>query len=277
VLTAAAVAAMVSAPLGAQTSRDDQTEPVEVALTGLTAGFCTDFLVQPSYQQMLFTGHQPVRADQAPNLPPALKSAVVEQAEYGAWAPGRLCVYRFQRSEADARSGQTEQDGPTLAIVGLMAMAGDTPTYVANEIVTNSDSLASQLSAAHVGSGSFALTREPRRDSMPDLRLRLKLHSAQLVWEGALSRDSSMVAEPVETRWLVPARGGKQPWLTLTSRIAQPSSRRAFIGAMRVEGKRSWQKLFATSPVRYVGPMLRGGDVQLVVSSPPERRAPGSK
>jgi hypothetical protein len=94
-----------------------------------------------------------------------------------------------------------------------------------------------------------------RPDTTTDI-YNLKIGKTQLTWTGRAAGDSARVERPITERWSVLGlRHGDRPAeLALT-----PVWRRQVVGSLRVEGKGDLAKALKASPIRFVGPLYRGG------------------
>jgi hypothetical protein len=92
-------------------------------------------------------------------------------------------------------------------------------------------------------------------------RLTVKLDGTTLRWEGRDAADSSAAGVPLERRWLV--KGDDRRFRFVTMRIT-PASSRSMIGSLLVQGNGDLAKALRSSPVRHVGPNVRGGSGELV-------------
>jgi len=93
-------------------------------------------------------------------------------------------------------------------------------------------------------------------DTIPD-SYSVKVGKTLLVWNGRSVRDSTRMTQPVRESWsLVGLRslGIWQTELELTPQWSQP-----LVGSFRVEGKGDLAKALKASPIRFVGPLYRGG------------------
>jgi hypothetical protein len=79
--------------------------------------------------------------------------------------------------------------------------------------------------------------------------------------------DSTRVEQPIIERWSVTGlRGG----IRTAELVMSPAWRRGVVGSLSVEGKGDLAKLLHGSPIRFVGPLYRGGNGELRFS----RQAP---
>ena len=87
-------------------------------------------------------------------------------------------------------------------------------------------------------------------------RFQVKIGKTLVTWDGHQAADSAQASGSVEIAWASGGgRAGKGSGsLTLTPQWASP-----MVGSLRVEGKDDLAKALQGSPVRFVGPMYRGG------------------
>jgi hypothetical protein len=92
--------------------------------------------------------------------------------------------------------------------------------------------------------------------SSGDDRFQVKVGKTLVTWDGHQAADSAKASGSVEIAWAsTPGGPGKgNGSLTLTPQWAS-----AMVGSLKVEGKDDLAKALKGSPVRFVGPLYRGG------------------
>jgi hypothetical protein len=88
----------------------------------------------------------------------------------------------------------------------------------------------------------------------------IKLESTVLVWRGRPTGDSTRVERMLEESWQMP--GMRTGFLSVQFGY-QPQWSHALVGSLTVEGKGDLAKALKGSPIRFVGPLYRGGRAQL--------------
>lgn len=97
-------------------------------------------------------------------------------------------------------------------------------------------------------------------DTIPDA-YSVKIGKTLLVWIGRPARDSTRVTQPVLESWSMVGLRSLGIWQTELELAAQWSQ--PLVGSFRVEGKGDLAKALKASPIRFVGPLYRGGGARL--------------
>jgi hypothetical protein len=97
-------------------------------------------------------------------------------------------------------------------------------------------------------------------DSTPDVHS-VKVGKTLLVWNGRAAGDSTRVTQPLVESWSLVGRRSGGIWQTELAFAPQWS--RPLVGSFRVEGKGDLAKALKASPIRFVGPLYRGGGGRL--------------
>lgn len=89
-----------------------------------------------------------------------------------------------------------------------------------------------------------------------DDRFQVKVGKTLVTWDGHQAADSGQASGSVEIAWASTGGGPGKGYgrLTLTPQWASP-----MVGSLKVEGKDDLAKALKGSPVRFVGPLYRGG------------------
>lgn len=260
----AAALVLVAAPLPAQ--RDARHEVVW-RIGGLRNGFCVLFLVDPQLaSRNLPAGLRVVTAGEADDLHPALKSEIEAQPELGSWSPSHLCFYSMDTIKtedyilADKR-GRKSQLVALWTVGAAETASGDKRDLALLMLTNNSRLIRSGRLAGHTlheVKATLGLVPEVDENGEPskDSRFQVKVGKTLVTWDGRHGSDSSTVSGSVAVAWATPADASTrgQGSLTLAPVWASP-----MVGALKVEGKDGLAKALQNSPVRFVGPLYRGG------------------
>jgi len=259
----AAALLLAAAPLSAQ---DDGTREDVWRLRGLRNGFCVLFLLDPATaSKSLPPGFRLVAAGDARDLHPALKTEVEAQPELKTWSPSHLCLYdvdTIQTHDYSLRDkGEKETELLGLWTVNAMDPSGTKRDVALLLLTTNGRLIRSARLAGQTMrevDAKFGKAHEVDLDGRPsqDDRFQVKVGKTLVTWDGRQSEDSASASGSVAIAWIASAAaGGKAAGrLTLEPRWAQP-----MIGALKVAGKDELAKALQGSPVRFVGPLYRGG------------------
>jgi hypothetical protein len=233
---------------------------------------CVHLLVDPS----TVTGELPsefrlLRADQAEDLHPSLRSVVESQPDFASWSPSSFCLYYLDA--VDAGAVRVENRNPDKApmfgvwTVGAIELASGSRRDVALQLMTNSGRL------QQVGGNAGLRMREIRSTvgKVPpeflddttvasDDRYQLKVGKTVLIWDGHPAADSVKVEKAVSREW-VAGSNGVEGKVTLSAQW-----RRGLIGSLRIEGKDAFARALKGSPTRFVGPLYQGGEGELAFS-----------
>ena len=242
-------------------------------LEDLRSGFCVQMLVDSAtVAHGLAADLHPIRADQVPDLHPAVRGVVQTQPEFASWIPSKLCLYYFAGVDAGTARVQSKDSrkAPMLAVwTAAAAEAGSgTRRDVALEFVSSSG----RLSRAAQGTGLNLIEARSVIGIVPfvseegvpstDSRYQLKIGKTLITWDGRSVGDSTRVDQPIQADWL--ARGRRSE----TSRRADwwharllltPAWSRGMAGSLRVQGKDDFAKALKASPIRFVGPLYSQG------------------
>jgi hypothetical protein len=235
---------------------------------GLRNGYCIEFLVDSALiRDLLPDGALPMRADRMQSLHPAIARTVADQPEYGPWTPASACFYMFDRVVVAGRP--LPASGAAGEMIGFVSYSarlledGGRGGDVLDLLVTSN--WKGMRSADDQG---LRLERSPvTLEDLPNStnrRITMKVDGTTLRWEGRDAGDSAAAGAPLERRWLVKAADRRYRFVTM--RVA-PTSTRSMIGSLIVQGKGDLARALRSSPIRYVGPNVRGGSGELVNQS----------
>lgn len=205
-----------------------------------------------------------LRADQDRNLHPALRRLIATQPEFASWAPTRLCFYYLDAIQiGDHREADKKGRKPQLLAVWSLAtvMVG---TNSQRDFVVELYGGRGGLSRAAEGTGvSMEEVRASvldAADTIPDV-YSVKVGKTLLVWNGRPAGDSTRVSQPIVESWSLVGLRSLGIWQTELAFAPQWS--RSLVGSFRVEGKGDLAKALKASPIRFVGPLYRGGGARL--------------
>jgi hypothetical protein len=84
----------------------------------------------------------------------------------------------------------------------------------------------------------------------------IKVGKTLLVWTGRHTGDSTRVEDTIQETWSV---SGLRPSIRVANLQLKPAWSWPLVGSLRVEGKGDLAKALKASPIRFVGPLYRGG------------------
>lgn len=228
-------------------------------LEGLQAGFCVHFLLDPA-----LVGKTPFRkADLVPlseavNVDASLRHAAAESADFAGWTPAAICTYHFASTR---RGNRVQHDGDkpqVIAVWRLSARSEDEP--VPADVMASSFDLARQLSRPGL---RVALVRSTAgkvpESTMDELKVVID-RSTTIVWSGSFTADSTLSVGPATERWRL--RGTEESAWT-AQRSFQPTEVQGMVGSVSVAGKTDLARVLQASPIRWVGPLYRGGSGEI--------------
>jgi hypothetical protein len=232
-------------------------------LQGLRAGYCVRFLVEPELaSKELRQGHLLLHAGQDQNLHPALRQVVAGQPEFASWTPSRLCFYYMDAVQV----GRMRVAEPRRAyqLIGVWTLAvteqeGGARRELVVDLYASRNSLLRAARASQVRIQEVHSTVSDRADSTFDV-YSIKIEKTLLVWNGRHTGDSTRVEETVSEDWSV---SGLRPTIAAARLELKPAWSWPLIGSLRVEGKGDLAKALRSSPIRFVGPLYRGGGGEL--------------
>jgi hypothetical protein len=232
-------------------------------LQGLRAGYCVRFLVEPELaSKELRQGHLLLHAERDQTLHPALRQVVAGQPEFASWTPSRLCFYYMDAVQV----GRTRVAEPRRAyqLIGVWTLAvteqeGGARRDLVVDLYASRNSLLRVARASQVRIQEVQSTVSDRADTTFDM-YSIKIEKTLLVWNGRHTGDSTRVEETVSEDWSV---SGLRPTIAAARLELKPTWSWPLIGSLRVEGKGDLAKALRSSPIRFVGPLYRGGGGEL--------------
>jgi hypothetical protein len=250
--------AVLARPVRAQEpSRESAVEAWR--LDGLREGFCVEFLIDTAQTRKLLPRQFAARgAAQVASLHPALKRVVADSPEFASWIPSQLCLYytdaleiRGHRLAAGKNAGGR--------IVGLWRVAAG-EGYLALSLWADSER------ARRLAEGAGIRARDingsaPQRLENGEQRYAVQVQRARLFWTGRAVGDSVAVVAPIDVSSVV--QGSRGGWWNARLALSAEWSR-SVVGSLQVEGKGDLAKALKASPIRFVGPLYRGGWGQMI-------------
>jgi len=234
---------------------------------GLRHGFCVLLLVEPQFASTSLPADlRLVPAGEAEDLHPAFKLELQSRPELGRWSPSHLCFYAVDTIQTDDyvlgdKSGRKPQIFALWTVSAAETGSGAKRDAALLVLATSGRLIRSGHLAGQVirkVEGTLGKAPEVDEDGVPssDDRFQLKVGKTVLTWDGRQTSDSAETAGSVEIAWATGAAGPGKGWgsLSLTPRWASP-----MIGALQVKGNDDLAKALQASPVRFVGPLYRGG------------------
>jgi hypothetical protein len=235
------------------------------SLQGLREGYCVRFLVEPrAASKEVKSGFRPVPANQDLTLHPAIQQLIRYQPDFAAWSASNVCFYfsdavqvgSHRVAEKNPRNRQMlavwtlpTQEGSSGArrdaVLGVYSGRGN--------LIRAAETAGVKLREAHVSVVDSA-------DSGTDI-YSIKLEQTSLIWRGRPAGDSTQIDRPIEESWSSVPGTRTGAWSVRFS--LRPTSSRGLVGSLTVQGKGDLTKWLKGSPIRFVGPLYRGGAGEL--------------
>lgn len=256
-----AAAAWWAVPALPAQTRPDVKESQVWGLQGIRTGYCVRFLIEPrAAARELAKGFRLVRANQDPALHPALQQVIRSQPEFAAWAPSNLCFYFTDAVQVGTRR-VAEKNPRNLQMMATWTLGAQeeksgTRRDMVLDMYASRGSLIRAADAARVRLHEAQTVVTDRPDSTTDV-YSVKLTGTLLIWNGRPTGDSTGVERPLEEFWSVPGMRGAATWSVHFA--VSPAWSRPLVGSLTVEGKGDLAKALKGSPIRFVGPLYRGG------------------
>ena len=250
--------------LGAQTTAEFKDSQVW-GLQGLRAGYCVRFLIEPRLaSRQLRDGFRLLRADQDSTIHPALRQTIQSQPEFASWAPSSVCFY-FTDAIQVGRRRVVEKDARRYQMIAAWVLGAREPKTgnrrdIVVDMYTSRSGLRRAAEAARVRLHDAHSVVADRADTTFDIYYNVRLERTVLTWHGRPIGDSTRVERPIQESWSVPGLRA-EAW---TARLAiSPEWSRSLVGSLTVVGKGDLAKALKASPIRFVGPLYRGGGGEL--------------
>ena len=232
-------------------------------LQGLRTGYCVRFLVEPEAAgKELKSGFTALTASQDSSLHPALQNVVRSQPEFGSWTPSKVCLYYLDAVQVGKRR-IVERDPRKYQLIGVWTLAtrgqGGARRDLVLDLYASRESLLKAAEIAQVRLHEIHSSYYDHPDTTSDV-FSLKIGKTQLTWSGRPAGDSTRVEQPIAEQWSV---SGLRHGMQNAELIVAPMWSRGVVGSLRVEGKGDLGKILKASPIRFVGPLYRGGGGEL--------------
>jgi hypothetical protein len=250
--------------LAAQSDRDPKDAQVW-DLQGLRAGYCVRFLLDPRKAPRTPKNEFVLlRADQDPHLNSALRLVIATQPEFASWAPSRVCFYYLEAVQVGNHRVADKDRRKSQMIAAWSLSTAARQTGAQRDFVVELYGGRGALSRAAEGSGvpveEVRTAVSEAADTLPDTYT-VEVGKTLLVWNGRPAGDSTRVTQPILESWALVGLRGLGIWqaeLELVPQWSQP-----LVGSFRVEGKGDLAQALKSSPIRFVGPLYRGGGGKL--------------
>jgi hypothetical protein len=251
--------------LGAQTTSGAKRSQVW-DLHGLRAGYCVRFLVEPRVAaRKLRAGFVLIRAETDSTMHPALRGVIHREPDFSRWTPSNLCFYFTDAVQLGARR-VVEKDARSYQMLAVWTLGTEEQKSGARRDIVV-DMYASRTSMVRAAAALMPLREahsvvHDRTDTPSDV-YSVSLERTLLVWRGHPIGDSTRVERPIEESWLITGTRG----VLWGGRLAfDPTWSQPLVGSLTVEGKGDLAKALKASPIRFVGPLYRGGAAELMFS-----------
>jgi len=251
---AVAASLLIAVPAAAQGA-----PRVTWGLEGLQAGFCVHFLLDPALvSRTPFRKTDLVPLSEAVNVDASLRHAAAESADFAGWTPSAICTYHFGSTRRGNRT-QHDDDKPQVVAVWRLAARSEDEAVPA-DVMASSFDLARQLSRPGL---KVTLVRSTAgkvpESTMDELRVVID-RSTTIVWSGSFAPDSTLSVGLGTERWRL---RGTEESVWNAQRTFQPTEVLRMVGSVSVAGKTDLARVLQASPIRWVGPLYRGGSGEI--------------
>ena len=254
---AVATGLLLAAPAAAQGA-----PRVTWGLEGLQAGFCVHFLLDPALvDRTPFRKSDLVPLAEAVNVDASLRHAAAESADFAGWTPSAICTYHFTSTRRGNRVQHDEDKPQVIAVWRLSARRDDDP--VPADVMASSFDLGRQLTQPGLRVGLVRSTSGKVPESTMDELKVVVDRSTTITWSGAFAPDSTLAVGPGTERWLL---RGTQESVWTAERSFHPTEALRMVGSVSVAGKTNLARVLQASPIRWVGPLYRGGSGEITFS-----------
>lgn len=228
-------------------------------LDSLRAGFCVHFLVDPATAARTpFRSADFVPLSEAANVHPSLRQVAMHDPQYAGWTPSAICTYQFASTR---RGNRVQRDAGRSQVIGVWRLASRTvESPVPAEVMASSFDLGKQLSrpGLRVGLVRSSMGKVPESDQQA---LTVEIDRKTFItWNGDWSPDSTQSVGGANETWRL---RGTEESVWMAQRAFQPAEALLMVGSVRVEGKTELARLLHASPIRWVGPLYRGGSGEI--------------
>src|SRR3954453_3835709 len=255
-----AVTCCAPAVLQAQHPKGEK-EALAWTLQGLREGYCVRFLVEPrTAAKEGKSGVRPVPANQDPTLHPAIQQLIRYQPDFAGWSASNVCFYFSDAVQVGSHrvAEKNPRSRQMLAVWTLPTQEGSSGARrdAGLGIYSGRGSLIRAAETAGVKLREAHISVVDSADTGTDIYT-IKLERTSLIWRGHPAGDSTQVDRPIEQSWSSVPGTRTGPWSVRFS--FRPTSSRALVGSLTVQGKGDLTNWLKGSPIRFVGPLYHGG------------------
>lgn len=265
VVRSAALAALLAAGLpglGTAQYAEPTRERLAWELEGLRAGFCLHFLIDPDSVARRLDDHFPtadrsadlVPLSEAASVPRPLRDLAAESPEYSAWLPSAVCAYQLDATRRDGRVHR-EGNGASQGI-GVWRLASKNGQPAPAHVMAGNFLLRRHAVQPAVQVDEFETAGRQVRETLQD-ELTIDFDGTLITWNGLASPDTALAVDPIRETWAV---GGTRQTEWAVHAQLDPTEAAHMPGTVRVEGKGDLARLLHASPIRWIGPLYRGGN-----------------
>ncbi|HYF38530.1 MAG TPA: hypothetical protein VD930_02495 [Gemmatimonadales bacterium] len=206
----------------------------------------------------LRAGHLLLDAAKDSRLHPALQQIVANQPEFASWTPSSLCFYYMDAVKLGRR--RVAEPDRRYQLLGVWTLAttlqeGGARRDLVVDMYASRNSLLRAAQAAEVRLHEAHSVVSDKADTTFDM-YSIKIGRTLLVWSGRHTGDSTRVDQTIQEDWSV---SGLRSNIRAARLDFQPAWSWPLIGSLRVEGKGDLAEALRSSPIRFVGPLYRGG------------------
>ena len=256
-----AVAASVPSVAAAQTAKEKEAQVW--GFPDLRTSYCVHFVIEPRVaSRELKSGFRLVPASQDRTLHPALQRMIQHQPEFGPWSPSQLCFYFSDAVQVGThrvaeKNVRNQQMLAVWTIATQEEKTGSRRDLALGVFGRGGLKRAAELAGVrlHEATATVVDSAEGANDVYS-----IKLERTSLIWRGRPTGDSARVEKPVQESWWI---SGSRTGALVGDFRYQPQWNRALVGSLTVEGKGDLSKALKGSPIRFVGPLYRGGSAEL--------------
>ncbi|MEO5824927.1 MAG: hypothetical protein ABIR59_03495 [Gemmatimonadales bacterium] len=250
------LAVLAVTPLAAQNRAE-----TEWILRDARGGFCIWYLADPEMVRDLLPKDVSTQAASAVGsaLPPALARVVQDEPRFASWVPGAICVGMYASASVDGKEVVAAKDGDRVTVITHSVAAVD-PRGIRGaghyliELGTDRGGLARAGEVAGIRTHDRSVDIKKVPDSDDD-EIELKLDKAKIIWQG----HPTGIARVDSTRSMSFGYAGLRLSSWEIQVEAAPMEVQGVIGALRIEGKDDLSRVLRASPIRFMGPIERGG------------------
>jgi hypothetical protein len=257
------VAVATSIPPAAVAQALKEKEAQIWGLPDLRTSYCVRFVIEPRIaSHELKNGFRLVPASQHRMLHPALQQLIQHQPEFGSWSPSELCFY-FSDAVQVGTHRVAEKNVRKQQMLAVWTIATQEEKSGARRDLAlgifGRGGLKRAAEIAGVRLHEATATVVDSADNANDV-YSIKLERTSVIWRGRPAGDSTRVERGIQESWSVT---GVRTGVWAGDFRYQPQWSRALVGSLTVQGKGDLAKALKGSPIRFVGPLYRGGSAEL--------------